>query len=88
MKVNHGLNKVMEGGAVILTLKDSSILEDGDVSQGTKLSVNSFQIFSVSYIFQLLTNWKMWKLLSNWHEKRRTKNQKRIMAPLKTSKSW
>ncbi|KAK3035571.1 hypothetical protein RJ639_034776 [Escallonia herrerae] len=28
----HGLDKVMEGGAVVLTLKDQSILADGDIN--------------------------------------------------------
>ena len=35
LKVRHGLDKVLEGGAVVLTLKDSSILEDGEVNEGT-----------------------------------------------------
>ncbi|KAK3001306.1 hypothetical protein RJ639_020314 [Escallonia herrerae] len=33
VKVLHGLDKVMEGGAVVLTLKDQSILADGDINQ-------------------------------------------------------
>ncbi|KAG7550904.1 SNU66/SART1 family [Arabidopsis thaliana x Arabidopsis arenosa] len=32
VKVLHGLDKVVEGGAVILTLKDQSVLADGDVN--------------------------------------------------------
>jgi U4/U6.U5 tri-snRNP-associated protein 1 len=32
VKVLHGLEKVVEGGAVILTLKDQSVLTDGDVN--------------------------------------------------------
>ncbi|KAI3696759.1 hypothetical protein L6452_29290 [Arctium lappa] len=32
-KVLHGLDKVIEGGAVVLTLKDQSILADGDINQ-------------------------------------------------------
>ncbi|KAJ0243664.1 SART-1 family protein DOT2 [Hirschfeldia incana] len=32
VKVLHGLEKVAEGGAVILTLKDQSVLADGDVN--------------------------------------------------------
>ncbi|KAL1213043.1 SART-1 family protein DOT2 [Cardamine amara subsp. amara] len=32
VKVLHGLEKVVEGGAVILTLKDQSVLADGDVN--------------------------------------------------------
>eukprot|EP00271_Cylindrocystis_brebissonii_P001364 TRINITY_DN11638_c0_g1_i1.p1 TRINITY_DN11638_c0_g1~~TRINITY_DN11638_c0_g1_i1.p1 ORF type:complete len:980 (-),score=335.16 TRINITY_DN11638_c0_g1_i1:476-3415(-) len=33
LKVRHGLDKVLEGGAVVLTLKDSSILDGGDVNE-------------------------------------------------------
>ncbi|KAL8492745.1 hypothetical protein ACS0TY_024082 [Phlomoides rotata] len=33
VKVLHGIDKVLEGGAVVLTLKDQSILADGDVNQ-------------------------------------------------------
>ncbi|KAL2503279.1 SART-1 family protein DOT2 [Forsythia ovata] len=33
VKILHGLDKVLEGGAVVLTLKDQSILADGDVNQ-------------------------------------------------------
>ncbi|XP_052185071.1 SART-1 family protein DOT2 isoform X2 [Diospyros lotus] len=33
VKVLHGLDKVIEGGAVVLTLKDQSILADGDINQ-------------------------------------------------------
>eukprot|EP01018_Ginkgo_biloba_P030020 Gb_12198 [translate_table: standard] len=32
LKVLHGLDKVMEGGAVVLTLKDQNILSGGDVN--------------------------------------------------------
>lgn len=34
VKVLHGLDKVMEGGAVVMTLKDQSILADGDINEG------------------------------------------------------
>lgn len=34
VKVLHGLDKVMEGGAVVLTLKDQNILADGGVNEG------------------------------------------------------
>ncbi|PKU65094.1 hypothetical protein MA16_Dca004709 [Dendrobium catenatum] len=33
VKVLHGLDKVMEGGAVVLTLKDQNILADGDINE-------------------------------------------------------
>ncbi|CAK9170674.1 unnamed protein product [Ilex paraguariensis] len=33
VKVLHGLDKVIEGGAVVLTLKDQSILADGDINE-------------------------------------------------------
>lgn len=33
VKVLHGLDKVIEGGAVVLTLKDRSILADGDINE-------------------------------------------------------
>ncbi|KAG6491365.1 hypothetical protein ZIOFF_052705 [Zingiber officinale] len=32
VKILHGLDKVIEGGAVVLTLKDQDILRDGDVN--------------------------------------------------------
>ncbi|KAK3043124.1 hypothetical protein RJ639_000013 [Escallonia herrerae] len=32
----HGLDKVMEGGAVVLTLKDQSILADGDIKSNKR----------------------------------------------------
>ncbi|CAN1829248.1 SART-1 family protein DOT2 [Linum perenne] len=34
VKVLDGLDKVIEGGAVVLTLKDQSILADGDINNG------------------------------------------------------
>ena len=40
VKVLHGLDKVIEGGAVVLTLKDQSILADGGINEG-KLFVHS-----------------------------------------------
>ncbi|QCD87266.1 U4/U6.U5 tri-snRNP-associated protein 1 [Vigna unguiculata] len=33
LKVLHGLDKVMEGGTVVLTIKDQPILADGDVNE-------------------------------------------------------
>lgn len=33
LKVLHGVDKVLEGGAVVLTLKDQSILTDGDLNE-------------------------------------------------------
>ncbi|GMY27396.1 SART-1 family protein DOT2-like isoform X1 [Fagus crenata] len=33
VKVLHGIDKVVEGGAVVLTLKDQNILADGDVNE-------------------------------------------------------
>ncbi|XP_039818928.1 SART-1 family protein DOT2-like isoform X2 [Panicum virgatum] len=33
VKVLHGLDKVLEGGAVVMTLKDQSILADGDINE-------------------------------------------------------
>jgi hypothetical protein len=34
VKVLHGLDKVIEGGAVVMILKDQSILADGDINEG------------------------------------------------------
>lgn len=34
LKVRHGLDRVMEGGAIVLTLKDTNVLADGDVNDG------------------------------------------------------
>ncbi|KAI3512108.1 hypothetical protein L1887_19304 [Cichorium endivia] len=39
-KVLDGLDKVIEGGAVVLTLKDQSILADGDVNQEVDMLEN------------------------------------------------
>lgn len=35
VKVLHGLDKVVEGGTVVLTIKDQPILADGDINEGT-----------------------------------------------------
>lgn len=35
LKVLHGLDKVVEGGTVVLTIKDQNILADGDINEGT-----------------------------------------------------
>ncbi|XP_051130994.1 SART-1 family protein DOT2 isoform X2 [Andrographis paniculata] len=40
VRVLHGLDKVLEGGAVVLTLKDQSILADGDVNQEVDMLEN------------------------------------------------
>ncbi|XP_015698022.1 SART-1 family protein DOT2 isoform X1 [Oryza brachyantha] len=40
VKVLHGLDKVMEGGAVVMTLKDQSILADGDINQEVDMLEN------------------------------------------------
>ncbi|KAK3004743.1 hypothetical protein RJ639_019017 [Escallonia herrerae] len=40
VKVLHGLDKVMEGGAVVLTLKDQSILAAGDINQEVDMLEN------------------------------------------------
>ncbi|KAF6134707.1 hypothetical protein GIB67_002108 [Kingdonia uniflora] len=40
MKVLHGLDKVIEGGAVVLTLKDQNILADGDINSEVDMLIN------------------------------------------------
>ncbi|KAL5711368.1 hypothetical protein ACHQM5_021832 [Ranunculus cassubicifolius] len=40
MKILHGLDKVVEGGAVILTLKDQNILADGDINDEVDMLEN------------------------------------------------
>ncbi|KAK8358975.1 hypothetical protein V6Z12_A04G062600 [Gossypium hirsutum] len=40
VKVLHGLDKVMDGGAVVLTLKDQSILADGDLNEDVDMLEN------------------------------------------------
>lgn len=40
VKVLHGLDKVMEGGAVVLTLKDQHILADGDINEDADMLEN------------------------------------------------
>ncbi|KAI3827549.1 hypothetical protein L1987_01626 [Smallanthus sonchifolius] len=39
-KILDGLDKVIEGGAVVLTLKDQNILADGDVNEGIDMLEN------------------------------------------------
>ncbi|KAE8692238.1 U4/U6.U5 tri-snRNP-associated protein 1 isoform 3 [Hibiscus syriacus] len=41
MKVLHGLDKVMDGGAVVLTLKDQSILANGDINEDIDMLENT-----------------------------------------------
>ncbi|KAL5205108.1 hypothetical protein ABZP36_009979 [Zizania latifolia] len=40
VKVLHGLDKVIEGAAVVMTLKDQSILADGDINQEADMLEN------------------------------------------------
>ncbi|KAF2302005.1 hypothetical protein GH714_031263 [Hevea brasiliensis] len=40
VKVLHGIEKVMEGGAVVLTLKDQSILADGSINEEVDMLEN------------------------------------------------
>ncbi|KAF8402329.1 hypothetical protein HHK36_013283 [Tetracentron sinense] len=40
VKVLHGLDKVIEGGAVVLTLKDQNILADGDINEEVDMLEN------------------------------------------------
>ncbi|KAB1214290.1 U4/U6.U5 tri-snRNP-associated protein 1 [Morella rubra] len=40
VKVLHGLDKVIEGGAVVLTLKDQNILADGDINADVDMLEN------------------------------------------------
>ncbi|KAL0410316.1 UNVERIFIED_CONTAM: SART-1 family protein DOT2 [Sesamum latifolium] len=40
VKILHGLDKVLEGGAVVLTLKDQSILADGDINEEVDMLEN------------------------------------------------
>ena len=43
VKVLHGIDKVVEGGAVVLMLKDQNILADGDI--------NESKLFGVTFRF-------------------------------------
>lgn len=40
VKILHGLDKVLEGGAVVLTLKDQNILADSDINQEVDMLEN------------------------------------------------
>ncbi|KAF5182571.1 Sart-1 family protein dot2 [Thalictrum thalictroides] len=40
VKVLHGIDKVIEGGAVVLTLKDQNILADGDINEEVDMLEN------------------------------------------------
>ena len=50
IKVLHGLGKVMEGGAVVLTLKDQNILADGDLNEGINSLVLPSYAFCPSFL--------------------------------------
>jgi len=47
VKVLHGLDKVLEGGAVVMTLKDQSIPADGDINEGNGSSF----LFSFRFMY-------------------------------------
>lgn len=49
LKVRHGLDKVMEGAAVVLTLKDTNILVDGDLNDGIVLISTSAFCFVLQF---------------------------------------
>lgn len=51
VKILHGLDKVVEGGAVVLTLKDQNILANGDINDGTL-----YLQYIVVYVFDLFIN--------------------------------
>lgn len=42
VKVLHGLDKVAEGGTVVLTIRDQPILADGDLNEGTTSRCSSY----------------------------------------------
>lgn len=53
VKVLHGLDKVLEGGAVVMTLKDQSILANGDINEGKGSSLSLPLIFFSVWSFSL-----------------------------------
>lgn len=93
VKVLHGVDKVLEGGAVVLTLKDQSILADGDVNEGKLrwLFLFSFGAKVLKYLYFLMhQTWmylRMWKLESRSRETWPIKQQKRKPGSMMTSKS-
>lgn len=54
VKVLDGFEKVMEGGAVVLTLKDQSILADGDVNEGKTVGILCMFLVEVP---EMTTSW-------------------------------
>ena len=50
VKILHGLDKVIEGGAVVLTLRDQNILTDGDINEGNAISILDFFVFSFLFL--------------------------------------
>ena len=57
VKVLHGLDKVLEGGAVVMTLKDQSILAGGDINEGNMLFIFLYPGFSlVHFLLNFVSN--------------------------------
>lgn len=97
VKVLHGLDKVIEGGAVVLTLKDQSILANGDINEG-EIIIFSSNVYFLHFLFeaslgitlggmcQMLICSRMWKLASKNRGMRLTRLQRRNQGFMKTSK--
>lgn len=53
-KVLHGLDKVVEGGTVVLTIKDQPILADGDINEGTTAWCTFFHFSSFKSVIDAI----------------------------------
>lgn len=40
LKFLHGLDRVMQGGAIMLTLKDQNIISSGDINEDVNMHLN------------------------------------------------
>lgn len=93
VKVLHGIDKVLEGGAVVLTLKDQNILADGDVNEGKIrwFFPFNFRAKVLKYLYILMhQTWmylRMWKLENRSRETWPIKQQKRKPGFMMTSRS-
>ncbi|AQK79707.1 hypothetical protein ZEAMMB73_Zm00001d035800 [Zea mays] len=83
--VLHGLDKVLEGGAVVKTLRDHSIPSNGDIKERLRRRSTLVQ-FGPFYLFSFLMVWSQQMELNRAHAKFLPSHHERkesIGAPIK-----